>query len=78
MTLWRAFNPGSENCAPRWASSATPTTTERFAKFVPLLAAKLGNNTGVPLGMNLTSPGLRDVVLIDLLTRRSGTTRRTW
>ena len=34
---------------------------------MPLLASKLGNNTGVPLGMNLTSPGLRDVVLLDVL-----------
>ena len=25
-----------------------PTTTKRFAPFVPLLASKLRNNTGVP------------------------------
>ena len=65
-TLWRAFNPGSERSAAL-GEFRNPTTTERFAKFVPLLASKLGNNTGVPLGMNLTSPGLRDVVLLDLL-----------
>jgi hypothetical protein len=64
-TLWRAFNPGGEGSA--LGEFRNPTTTERFAKFVPLLVAKLGNNTGVPLGMNLTSPGLRDVVLLDLL-----------
>ena len=34
---------------------------------MPLLTSKLGNNTGVPLGMNVTSPGLSDVVLLDLL-----------
>ena len=34
---------------------------------MPLLAGRLGNNTGVPLGMSVTSPGLRDVVLLDLL-----------
>src|SRR6202040_1743513 len=65
-TLWRAFNPGTERAAAL-GEFRNPTTTERFAKFVPLLAAKLGNATGVPLGMNLTSPGLRDVVLLDLL-----------
>jgi hypothetical protein len=65
-TLWRAFNPGTERAAAL-GDFRNPTTTERFAKFVPLLAGRLGNNTGVPLGMNLTSPGLRDVVLLDLL-----------
>jgi hypothetical protein len=65
-TLWRAFNPGSERAAAL-GEFRNPTTTERFARFVPLLASKLGNATGVPLGMNLTSPGLRDVVLLDLL-----------
>jgi hypothetical protein len=65
-TLWRAFNPGSEHTA-RLGEFRNPTTTTRFAKFVPLLAGRLGNNTGVPLGMNVTSPGLRDVVLLDLL-----------
>ncbi|MBV8928132.1 MAG: ATP-binding protein, partial [Mycobacteriaceae bacterium] len=64
--LWRAFNPGTETASGA-GEFRNPTTTVRFAKFVPLLAAKLGNNTGVPLGMNLTSPGLRDVVLLDLL-----------
>jgi hypothetical protein len=32
--------------------------------------AKLGNNTGVPLGMNLTSPGLPGVGLLDLLNAK--------
>jgi hypothetical protein len=65
-TLWGAFNPGTERAAAL-GEFRSPSTTARFAKFVPLLASKLGNNTGVPLGMNLTSPGLRDVVLLDLL-----------
>jgi len=65
-TLWRAFNPGTEQAA-RLGEFRNPTTTARFAKFVPLLAGRLGNNTGVPLGMSVTSPGLRDVVLLDLL-----------
>jgi AAA-like domain len=64
--LWGAFNPGSERGAAL-GEFRSPTTTGRFAKFVPLLASKLGNSTGVPLGMNLTSPGLCDVVLLDLL-----------
>jgi hypothetical protein len=65
-TLWRAFAPGGERRAAL-DEFRNPTTTKRFAPFVPLLASKLGNNTGVPLGMNLTSPGLRDVVLLDVL-----------
>jgi hypothetical protein len=65
-TLWRAFNPGTEHNASL-GEFRNPTTTARFAKFVPLLAGRLGNNTGVPLGMNVTSPGLCDVVLLDLL-----------
>ena len=65
-TLWRAFNPGTEQSA-RLGEFRNPTTTARFAKFVPLLTSKLGNNTGVPLGMSVTSPGLPDVVLLDLL-----------
>ena len=65
-TLWQAFNPGTEQAA-RLGEFRNPTTTGRFAKFVPLLTNKLGNNTGVPLGMSVTSPGLREVVLEDLL-----------
>jgi hypothetical protein len=65
-TLWKAFNPGAERAAAL-GEFRNPTTTARFAKFVPLLASKLGNAAGVPLGKNLTSPGLRDVVLLDLL-----------
>src|SRR5690606_29425534 len=50
-TLWRAFAPGGERRAAL-DEFRNPTTTKRFAPFVPLLASKLGNNTGVPLGMN--------------------------
>jgi hypothetical protein len=65
-TLWRAFNPGTETSAALY-EIRNPTTTAAFAKFVPLLATGLGNNTGVPLGETITSPGLREVVLLDLL-----------
>lgn len=64
--LWRAFNPGTETAAAL-SEFRNPTTTTRFAKFVPLLAVRVGNNTGVPLGVIVTSPGLRDVALLDLL-----------
>ena len=64
--LWRGFNPGTETSAALH-EIRNPSTTARFAKFVPLLASRLGNNVGVPLGLDVTSPGLRDVVLLDLL-----------
>ena len=41
-TLWRAFTPGTERAAAL-GEFRNPTTTERFAKFVPLLANTLGN-----------------------------------
>ncbi|AGB26968.1 hypothetical protein Mycsm_06864 (plasmid) [Mycobacterium sp. JS623] len=66
QTWWRAFNPGTETSAAL-QEIRNPTTTAAFAKFVPLLATGLGNNTGVPLGETITSPGLREVVLLDLL-----------
>lgn len=65
-TLWRGVNPGTETSAALH-EIRNPTTTAAFAKFVPLLATGLGNNTGVPLGETITSPGLREVVLLDLL-----------
>ena len=34
---------------------------------MPLLATSLGNNVGVPLGETITSPGLREIVLSDLI-----------
>ena len=66
VALWRAFNPGTEARAAL-GEFRNPTTTTRFAKFVPLLSARVGNQTGVPLGMVVTSPGLREVALLDLL-----------
>lgn len=66
ISLWRASVPGSENRA-RLGEARNPTTTTRFSKFVPLISYRLGNNTGVPLGEVITSPGLRDVALCDLL-----------
>ena len=65
-TLWRALNPGTENTASLH-EFRNPSTTNAFAKFVPLLATRLGNNVGVPLGETITSPGLREIVLNDLI-----------
>jgi hypothetical protein len=70
VSLWRGFNPGTETSAALH-EIRNPSTTARFAKFVPLLATRLGNNVGVPLGLDVTSPGLRDVVLLDLLNAPS-------
>jgi hypothetical protein len=64
--LWRAANPGSERAA-YLREFRNPTTAKRFAKFVPLIGTRLGNPVGVPLGVTMTSHGLRDVVLLDLL-----------
>jgi hypothetical protein len=64
--LWRGVNPGTETTAALH-EIRNPSTVAAFAKFVPLLAGGLGNNTGVPLGQTITSPGLREVVLLDLL-----------
>lgn len=64
--LWRALNPGTENTAGLH-EIRNPSTTNAFAKFVPLLATSLGNNVGVPLGETITSPGLREIVLNDLI-----------
>lgn len=65
-TLWRAANPGSEVSASLH-EIRNPSTANAFAKFVPLLATSLGNNVGVPLGETITSPGLREIVLNDLV-----------
>jgi len=65
-TLWRALNPGTENTAALH-EIRNPSTANAFAKFVPLLATRLGNNVGVPLGETITSPGLREIVLNDLI-----------
>jgi hypothetical protein len=69
-TLWRGLNPGTENSAAL-AEIRNPSTAAAFAKFVPLLATGLGNNVGVPLGETITSPGLREIVLNDLLNAPS-------
>ena len=66
LTLWRALNPGTEHRAALH-EIRNPSTTNSFAKFVPLLATSLGNNVGVPLGETITSAGLREIVLNDLI-----------
>jgi len=65
-TWWRALNPGTETTAGLH-EIRNPSTTAAFAKFVPLQTTRLGNNVGVPLGETITSPGLREVVLHDLI-----------
>lgn len=65
-SLWHAVNPGTETTAGLH-EIRNPSTTNAFAKFVPLLATSLGNNVGVPLGETITSPGLREIVLSDLI-----------
>jgi len=65
-TLWRAMNPGTETTG-RLHEIRNPSTVGSFAKFVPLLSTSLGNNVGVPLGETITSPGMRQVVLNDLI-----------
>jgi hypothetical protein len=64
--LWCATNPGTEHAAALH-EIRSPSTVGSFAKFVPLLATGLGNNVGVPLGETITSGGLRQVVLNDLV-----------
>jgi hypothetical protein len=65
-TLWRGLHAGLENGAALH-EIRNPSTVNAFAKFVPLLSTSLGNNVGVPLGETVTSPGLRQVVLQDLV-----------
>ena len=66
LTLWRALVPGSESRAALH-EIRNPSTAAAFGKFVPLLSTSLGNNVGVPLGETITSPGVPEVVLNDLL-----------
>ena len=66
VTLSRALVPGSESSAALH-EIRNPSTAASFGKFVPLLSTSLGNNVGVPLGETITSPGVPEVVLNDLL-----------
>jgi hypothetical protein len=65
-TLWRGLNAGTEASACLH-EIRNPSTVNAFAKFVPLLSTSLGNNVGVPLGETITSPGMRQIVLNDLI-----------
>ncbi|WP_431241046.1 ATP-binding protein (plasmid) [Mycolicibacterium aichiense] len=65
-TLWRGLNVGTETSACLH-EIRNPSTVNAFAKFVPLLSTSLGNNVGVPLGETITSPGMRQIVLHDLI-----------
>jgi hypothetical protein len=66
LTLWRGLNAGTETAACLH-EIRNPSTVNAFAKFVPLLSTSLGNNVGVPLGETITSPGMRQIVLNDLI-----------
>lgn len=66
VPLSRAFVPGSESHAALH-EIRNPSTTEAFAKFVPLTSTSLGNNVGVPIGYTITSPGVPELVFNDLL-----------
>jgi hypothetical protein len=51
------------------------TTSDDLATLVPLVSSQLGDTFGVPLGVDITMPGMQDVVLTDLLaapTRNKG------
>ena len=51
------------------------TTSDDLATLVPLVSSQLGDTFGVPLGVDITMPGMQDVVLSDLLaapTRNKG------
>lgn len=65
-TLWRGLNPGTETTAALH-ELRNPSTVNAFSKFIPLLSTSLGNNVGVPLGETITSPGMRQIVLNDLV-----------
>ncbi|MUL78779.1 ATP-binding protein [Mycolicibacterium sp. CBMA 226] len=66
VTLWRGVNTGTETSSALH-EFRSPTTTAEFARFVPLLATRLGNNVGIPIGETIISPGMREVVLNDLV-----------
>jgi hypothetical protein len=66
VTLARALVAGSGSSAALH-EIRNPSTATSFAKFVPLLSTSLGNNVGVPVGETITSPGVSEVVLNDLL-----------
>lgn len=63
---WRGLNAGTESQAGLH-EIRNPSTVNAFSKFVPLLSTTLGNNVGVPLGETITSPGMRQIVLNDLI-----------
>ncbi|MGD9620633.1 MAG: ATP-binding protein [Mycolicibacterium sp.] len=51
------------------------TTSDDLGALVPLVSSQLGDTFGVPLGLDITMPGMQDVVLTDLLaapTRSKG------
>lgn len=43
------------------------TTSDDMATWVPLVSSQLGDPFGVPLGLDITMPGMMDVILSDIL-----------
>lgn len=44
-----------------------PTTSDDLATFVPLVSSQLGDPFGVPIGIDITMPGMQDLVLTDIV-----------
>ena len=61
------LQPRHRASAPRWASSATPPPRNGSPSSCRCWRPRSATTPGCRSGMNLTSPGLRDVVLLDLL-----------
>ena len=66
-TLSRALNPGTEISRGPARDPQPVAPPPRSPNSCPLLTTSLGNNVGVPLGETITSPGVREIVLNDLL-----------
>ena len=74
ITRWRgaqkwlahSFIPGSEAVSDV-KKLRHRSTSDDLATLVPLVSSQLGDAFGVPLGLDVTMPGMQDVVLLDLL-----------
>lgn len=74
MTRWRGaqkshlhvFIPGCEVISGV-KNHRHPTTSDDLGALVPMVSSQLGDPFGVPLGLDITMPGMRDVGLCDVL-----------
>lgn len=64
--LTHTFIPGAESVSDI-GKLRHPITSADLGTFVPCVASQLGDTYGVPLGEDITTPGMRSVVLSDLL-----------